>query len=74
MLKLALVRVTTRIVLREKNWEAWRYRRQIHSQRAIADAIFLNCESFTKCSRPNFDNNSFNRVALILVEVLLHHN
>ena len=27
--------------------------------RAIADAVVLNCESFTRCSHAHLDNNSF---------------
>ena len=41
---------------------------------AIAHAVVLNCESFTRRSRQHFGNNSFHRFALIFVEVLLQHN
>jgi hypothetical protein len=42
--------------------------------RAISNAVVLNCEVFTGCSYAHLDNNSFHRVALIFVDVLLQHN
>ena len=42
--------------------------------RAISNAVVLNCELFTGCSHAHLDNNSFHRVALIFVDVLLQHN
>jgi hypothetical protein len=74
VLELPLVRVTTRIVLREK--KAGRSIAVIvkTTRRAIADAVVLNWESFTKCSRAHFDDNSSHRTALVFVEVLLRNS
>jgi hypothetical protein len=73
-LKLALVRVTTRIVLRGK--KAVKLSPEIVNATftAIAVAVVLSCESFTGCFHPHFDNSSFRRIAPIFVEVLLQHN
>ena len=74
MLKLALFPVTTRIVLRKKKAVRLCTVGVKTRCRAMADVVLLNCESFTRCSHPHFDNNSFHRVALIFVGVLLRHN
>ena len=42
--------------------------------RAIAEAVVLICESFTRCSHAHLDNNSFHRIAQTFVDVLLQHN
>jgi hypothetical protein len=38
-------------------------RSKLHADRC-ADAVVLNCESFTTCPHLHVDNNSFHRVAL----------
>jgi ribosomal protein S14 len=74
ILKLALSRVTTRNVLRGKNPVKLCLVTVKTTRRAIANAVALNYESFTRRSHAHLDNNSFHRVALIFVDVLLQHN
>jgi len=69
-----LMPVTTRIVLRGKKAVKLCIVAVKTMCRAIADAVVLNCESFTRCSHAHLDNNSFHKVALIFVDVLLQRN
>jgi hypothetical protein len=59
--KLTRTGVTTRIVLREKKGVQLNLVTVKTTCRAIANAVALNCESFTRCSPVHLDNNSFYR-------------
>jgi hypothetical protein len=74
ILRLTLSRVTTRIVLRGKKAVKLCLVTVNTRRRAMANAVAFNYESFTRCSHAHLDNNSFCRVALIFVDVLLQHN
>lgn len=74
MLKLALVCVTTRIVLRKKSCEVLHYRRQDHVQSDSQMPLSFIANRLQVLSHPHFDHNSIHRIALILVDVLLQHN
>jgi pyrimidine operon attenuation protein/uracil phosphoribosyltransferase len=54
LLKLALTRVTTRLVLRGKKVVKLCLVTVKTMCRVIANAVALNCESFTRCSHPHF--------------------
>ena len=74
VLELAVVHVTTRIVLRVKKVVRLSAISVKTKCRAIANAVVLHYESFTSFSHPRIDNNFFHRVALVFVDVLLQHN